>query len=90
MASPCPGVDRPAAHSTHNASPDEIINHMRYKFLVFPDVDAYESWKEKFKARPQLEVYISDYLQKNASPQTSKPISTLPTGSSAGNRPPIQ
>lgn len=30
------------------------------------DVDAYDYWKEKFKARPQLEVYISDYLQKNA------------------------
>ena len=39
------------------------------KILVFPDVDAYDYWKEKFKARPQLEVYISDYLQKNASPQ---------------------
>lgn len=32
-------------------------------------MDAYDYWKEKFKARPQLEVYISDYLQKNASPQ---------------------
>ena len=38
------------------------------KILAFPDVDAYDYWKEKFKARPQLEVYISDYLQKNASP----------------------
>ncbi len=28
-------------------------------------MDAYDNWKEKFKARPQLEVYISDYLQKN-------------------------
>ena len=37
------------------------------KILVFADVDAYDYWKEKFKARPQLEVYISDYLQKNAS-----------------------
>ena len=32
-------------------------------------MDAYDYWKEKFKAHPQLEVYISDYLQKNASPQ---------------------
>ena len=32
-------------------------------------MDAYDYWNEKFKARPQLEVYISDYLQKNASPQ---------------------
>ena len=32
-------------------------------------MDAYDYWKEKFKARPQLEVYICDYLQKNASPQ---------------------
>ncbi|MDY6278113.1 MAG: hypothetical protein SPL35_06835 [Bacteroidales bacterium] len=30
-------------------------------------MDAYDYWKEKIKARPQLEVYISDYLQKNAS-----------------------
>ena len=29
-------------------------------------MDAFDYWKGKFKARPQLEVYISDYLQKNA------------------------
>ena len=37
------------------------------KTLVFPDVDAFDYWKEKFKARPELEVYISDYLQRCAS-----------------------
>ena len=36
------------------------------KILIFPDVDAYDYWKEKFKARPKLEIYISDYLQKTA------------------------
>ena len=36
------------------------------KILIFPDVDAYDYWKEKFKARPKLEIYISDYLQKSA------------------------
>ena len=39
------------------------------KILFSADVDVYDYWKEKFKARPQLKVYISDYLQKNASPQ---------------------
>lgn len=29
-------------------------------------MDAYDYWKEKFKARPKLEIYISDYLQKNS------------------------
>ena len=36
------------------------------KILFSADVDAYDYWEEKFKARPQLEVYIGDYLQKNA------------------------
>lgn len=39
------------------------------KVLVFPDVDAFDYWTEKFKARPRLEVLVSDYLQKNASEQ---------------------
>lgn len=39
------------------------------KLLVFPDVDAFDYWKEKFKERPRLEVHVSDYLQKNASEQ---------------------
>ena len=29
-------------------------------------MDAYDYWKEKFKAWPKLEIYISDYLQKTA------------------------
>ena len=29
-------------------------------------MDAYDYWKEKFKARPKLEIYISDYLQQNS------------------------
>ena len=37
------------------------------KLLIFPDVDAFDYWKEKFKGRPRLEVYISDYLQRYAS-----------------------
>jgi len=36
------------------------------KILISPDVDAYDYWKEKYKARPKLEIYISDYLQKSA------------------------
>ena len=32
-------------------------------------MDAYDYWEEKFKAWPQMEVYIGDYLQKNASPE---------------------
>ena len=33
---------------------------------IFLDVDAYDYWKEKFKARPKLEIYISDFLQRTA------------------------
>ena len=33
--------------------------------LIGINMNAYDYRKEKFKARPQLEVYISDYLQKH-------------------------
>ncbi len=35
-------------------------------------MDAYDYWEGKFKVRPQMEVYIGDYLQKNASPEDLK------------------
>ena len=36
--------------------------------LVFPDVDAYDYWKEKLSEHPRLQCYISDYLQRVATP----------------------
>ena len=38
------------------------------QILVFPDVDAYDYWKEKFSEHPRLQCYISDYLQRIATP----------------------
>ena len=38
------------------------------QILVFPDVDAYDYWKEKLSEHPRLQCYISDYLQRIATP----------------------
>ena len=37
--------------------------------LVFPDVDAFDYWKEKLSEHPRLQCYISDYLQRVAGPE---------------------
>lgn len=51
-----------------NIGANDRVNFLKgRKILVFADVDAYDYWKVKFKVRPQLEVYISNYLQKNTS-----------------------
>lgn len=41
------------------------------QILVFPDVDAYDYWKEKLSEHPRLQCYISDYLQRIATPDHS-------------------
>lgn len=38
------------------------------QILVFPDVDAFDYWKEKLSRHPRLQCYISDYLQRVAGP----------------------
>ena len=38
------------------------------QILVFPDVDAFDYWKEKLSEHPRLQCYISDYLQRIATP----------------------
>ena len=38
------------------------------QILVFPDVDAYDYWKEKLSQHPRLQYYLSDYLQQLATP----------------------
>ena len=37
--------------------------------VAFPDIDAYDTWQEKLCSLPFLNVIISDYLIKNATPQ---------------------
>lgn len=39
------------------------------QILVFPDVDAFDYWKEKLSQHPRLQCYISDYLQRVAGPE---------------------
>lgn len=36
------------------------------KILAFPDVDGYETWKQKAEERPYLGIMVSDYLELNA------------------------
>ena len=54
-------------------SADSTTASLRTKVLNIAEGDKYNcgefATNNKFKARLQLEVYISDYLQKNASPQ---------------------
>ena len=37
--------------------------------VAFPDIDAYNTWQEKLCSLPFLNVIVSDYLIKNATPQ---------------------
>ena len=39
------------------------------KVLAFPDIDAYDTWQEKLAAIPHLNIKVSDYLMKNATPE---------------------
>lgn len=38
------------------------------KIIAFPDVDGYEVWKTKAEERPHLGIYVSDLLERDASP----------------------
>lgn len=37
--------------------------------IAFPDVDGYEEWKKKLSTSGSLNIRISDYLEKNATPE---------------------
>ncbi len=37
--------------------------------IAFPDVDGYEVWKEKLSRIPGLSIKVSDYLDRNATPE---------------------
>ena len=37
--------------------------------VAFPDLGAYERWRKKAKDYPLLDITVSDYLEKNATPQ---------------------
>ncbi len=36
------------------------------EIVAFPDIDGYETWLEKISERPYLNIFVSDYLQKEA------------------------
>lgn len=37
--------------------------------IAFPDLGAYDRWRKKAKDYPLLDITVSDYLEKNATPQ---------------------
>lgn len=37
--------------------------------IAFPDLDAYDLWGKKAKDYPLPDITVSDYLEKNATPQ---------------------
>ena len=37
--------------------------------IAFPDLDACDRWRKKAKYYPLLDITVSDYLEKNATPQ---------------------
>ena len=37
--------------------------------IAFPDLGAYDRWQKKAKDYPLLDIIVSDYLEKNATPQ---------------------
>ncbi|MCI2107980.1 MAG: DUF6371 domain-containing protein [Bacteroidales bacterium] len=47
-------------------SPDRLSVLKGRKVIAFPDIDGYEEWKKKLSAMPQLDITVSDILEKNA------------------------
>ena len=37
--------------------------------VAFPDLGTYERWRKKAKDYPLLDITVSDYLEKNVTPQ---------------------
>ena len=37
--------------------------------IALPDLGAYDRWQKKAKDYPLLDIIVSDYLEKNATPQ---------------------
>ena len=37
--------------------------------IAFPDLGGYELWRKKAQEYPMLDITVSDYLEKNATPQ---------------------
>lgn len=39
------------------------------RIIAFPDIDGFETWKEKAAERPYLNIVVSDLLERNATPE---------------------
>lgn len=48
---------------------DRVIVLLGRQVIAFPDLGAYDRWRKKAKDYPLLDITVSDYLEKNATPQ---------------------
>ena len=48
---------------------DRVKVHLCRQVIAFPDLGACDRWRKKAKDYPLLDITVSDYLEKNATPQ---------------------
>ena len=86
LSSPCPGRSRKdCGHLLRSLSGIPLARHRRTRpvqrprespprrqVIAFPDLGACERWQKKAKDYPLLNITVSDYLEKNATPQQRK------------------